>query len=116
MKFSAVAGRIENAIQGLPPPFCLNKPKFALVTSAETRNQVKAPNFGINWTYGQQTVEVVNSLTGKTMDNKVSRLAKQVFFQRYAYVIKQLPNIQVTRNVTTDYGETKQIVRDYQVK
>lgn len=110
----AVCGRIETTIQGLPPPYYLNKPKFALVTSAETRNQIKAPNFAINWTIGQKTVEVVNSLTGKTINGKVSRITKQAFFTKYADLIKRLPNVQ-NRVVRGDYGETKMSVRDYQV-
>lgn len=92
----------------------LNKPKFALVTSTETRNQIKAPNFGINWTISQKSVEVVNSLTGKTVNNKISRLTKQVFFIRFANLIKQLPNIRIPRTITGDYGETKAMARDYQ--
>lgn len=113
--FSAVCGRIENSVQGLPPPYTLNKPKFALVTSTETRNQIKAPNFGINWTYSQRTVEVVNSLTGKTVNNKISRLTKQVFFTRYANLIKQLPNLRIPRNINGDYTETKRTALDYQL-
>lgn len=85
-----------------------------MVTSAETRNQIKAPNFGINWTIGSKTVEVVNSLTGKTINGKVSRITKQAFFTRYANLIKRLPNIGV-RHVRGDYGETKLAVKDYQV-
>jgi len=50
--YRAVCGRIEKTIQGLPPPYRLNKPKLALVTSAEARNQSKPPNFSINWTIG----------------------------------------------------------------
>lgn len=112
---SAVCGRIESAIQGLPPPYCLNKPKFALVTSTETRNQIKAPNFGINWSISQKSVEVVNSLTGKTINNKISRLSKQTFFVRYAGIVKQLPNLCIARTITGDYSETKRSVRDYQL-
>lgn len=111
----AVCGRIETAIQGLPPPYHLNKPKFALVTSAETRNQIKAPNFGINWTYGSAQAEVVNSLTGKTINNKISRITKQAFFTKYSHLVKQLPNVCVARKVNTDYADTKESVRDYQV-
>ncbi|XP_031625540.1 double-stranded RNA-specific editase Adar isoform X2 [Contarinia nasturtii] len=113
--YRAVCGRIETSIQGLPPPYFLNKPKFALVTSTETRNQIKAPNFGINWTFSQRTVEVVNSLTGKTVNNKVSRLTKQVFFTRFANLIKQLPNLRGPRSIAGDYRETKQTARDYQI-
>lgn len=85
-----------------------------MVTSAETRNQIKAPNFAINWTIGQKTVEVVNSLTGKTINGKVSRITKQAFFTKYSDLIKRLPNVQ-NRVVRGDYGETKMSVRDYQV-
>lgn len=111
----AVCGRIETAIQGLPPPYHLNKPKFALVTSAETRNQIKAPNFGINWTLGYNSVEIVNSLTGKIINNKISRITKQNFFSRYANLVKQLPNIRISRNINKDYSEVKASVHDYQV-
>lgn len=112
---SAVCGRIENSVQGLPPPYILNKPKFALVTSTEPRNQIKAPNFGINWSHSQQNVEVVNSLTGKTVNNKISRLTKQVFFNRYANLIKQLPNLSIPRSIVGDYSETKRAAGDYQM-
>lgn len=89
---------------------------FALVTSTETRNQIKAPNFGINWTHGQKSVEVVNSLTGKTINNKISRLTKQTFFVRYANLTAQLPDIPITRRtITADYRESKLSVRDYQI-
>lgn len=112
--YRAVCGRIEKSIQGLPPPYHLNKPRLALVTSAEPRNQAKAPNFGINWTIGDSEIEVVNSLTGKTVNNQISRLTKQNFFTKFGYVMKNLPGIQ-SRKVNHDYGETKSNVKDYQV-
>lgn len=85
------------------------------MTSAETRNQIKAPNFGINWTYGCNHVEIVNSLTGKTINNKISRITKQTFFVKYANLIKQLPNVRVPRNISMDYSDLKASVRNYQV-
>ncbi|KAH8273457.1 hypothetical protein KR018_002035, partial [Drosophila ironensis] len=111
--YRAVCGRIEKSIQGLPPPYHLNKPRLALVTSAEPRNQAKAPNFGINWTIGDTELEVVNSLTGRTIGGQVSRITKQAFFVKYGFLMKNLPGISV-RKVTTDYGQTKANVKDYQ--
>ncbi|KAH8276355.1 hypothetical protein KR026_004379 [Drosophila bipectinata] len=111
--YRAVCGRIEKSIQGLPPPYHLNKPRLALVTSAEPRNQAKAPNFGINWTIGDTELEVVNSLTGRTIGGQVSRITKQAFFVKYGFLMKNLPGILV-RKVTTDYGQTKANVKDYQ--
>ncbi|XP_023035189.2 double-stranded RNA-specific editase Adar isoform X2 [Drosophila willistoni] len=111
--YRAVCGRIEKSIQGLPPPYHLNKPRLALVTSAEPRNQAKAPNFGINWTIGDTELEVVNSLTGRTIGGQVSRITKQAFFEKYNFLITNLPGIP-NRKLTTDYGQTKANVKDYQ--
>ncbi|EDW06228.2 double-stranded RNA-specific editase Adar isoform X3 [Drosophila mojavensis] len=111
--YRAVCGRIEKSIQGLPPPYHLNKPRLALVTSAEPRNQAKAPNFGINWTIGDSELEVVNSLTGRTIGGQVSRITKQAFFDKYGFLMKNLPGMP-NRKVTKDYGETKADVKDYQ--
>lgn len=67
--YRAVCGRIEGAVaEELPSPYYLNRPKLALVTSAETRNQLKAPNFSVNWTLGDEEVEIINSVTGKSED------------------------------------------------
>lgn len=51
--YRAVCGRIENTIQGLPPPYRLNKPLMSLITSSEVRQPGKAPNYSVNWTTGQ---------------------------------------------------------------
>ncbi|XP_034487659.1 double-stranded RNA-specific editase Adar isoform X1 [Drosophila innubila] len=111
--YRAVCGRIEKSIQGLPPPYHLNKPRLALVTSAEPRNQAKAPNFGINWTIGDTELEVVNSLTGRTIGGQVSRITKQAFFEKFGFLMKNLPGMP-SRKVNKDYGETKADVKDYQ--
>ncbi|XP_021930344.1 double-stranded RNA-specific editase Adar-like isoform X4 [Zootermopsis nevadensis] len=48
--YRAVCGRIETTIQGLPPPYRLNKPLMSLITSPEVRQPGKAPNYSVNWT------------------------------------------------------------------
>ena len=110
---------MESSIQGLPPPYRLNKPKLALMTSAESRNQTKPPNFSINWIIDGNEVEIVNSFTGKlinnnTNTNKMSRLSKQSFYIRYDNIIKKLPQIKC-REIRHSYGETKAAVADYQL-
>ncbi|XP_038105531.1 double-stranded RNA-specific editase Adar isoform X3 [Culex quinquefasciatus] len=118
--YRAICGRVENSIQGLPPPYRLNKPRLALMTSAESRNQTKPPNFSINWVIGCQEVEIVNSFTGKlinnnTNTNKMSRLSKQSFYRRYAAIIERLPEpAPVLREVLPTYFETKMAVPEYQ--
>nr|XP_029711897.1 uncharacterized protein LOC115256898 isoform X2 [Aedes albopictus] len=116
--YRAICGRIENSIQGLPPPYRLNKPKLALMTSAESRNQTKPPNFSINWLIGCPDVEIVNSFTGKlinnnTNTNKMSRLSKQSFYRRFAAVIERLPHARF-HEIKPSYGETKMCVPEYQ--
>lgn len=53
-KCRAIAGRLEKSIQGLPPPYRLNIPKLALVTSSEARCQLKPPNYSVNWVFSKQ--------------------------------------------------------------
>jgi double stranded RNA-specific editase B len=57
--YSAIAGRLEKSIQGLPPPYRLNIPKLALVTSSEARCQLKPPNYSVNWVLSKQSGEFV---------------------------------------------------------
>ncbi|XP_058820752.1 double-stranded RNA-specific editase Adar isoform X2 [Topomyia yanbarensis] len=116
--YRAICGRVESSIQGLPPPYRLNKPRLALMTSAESRNQTKPPNFSINWVIGCSEVEIVNSFTGKlinnnTNTNKMSRLSKQSFYRRYAAVIEKLPIVRF-REVKPSYYETKMSIPEYQ--
>ncbi|CAO1393500.1 unnamed protein product [Diamesa hyperborea] len=111
--YRAICGRLEKSIQGLPPPYRLNKPKLALVTSSEARCQLKPPNYSINWTLGQQQIEIINSFTGKTVCNKYSRLTKQNMFQRFARVAAKLPEIE-QRVICEDYCDVKANVVNYQ--
>lgn len=112
--YRAVCGRIENAIENLPSPYYLNRPKLALVTSAEHRNQLKAPNFSVNWTYGDAEVEIINSVTGKTIQSQVSRISKQMFIVRYMSAAQRLKSI--PPKMESDYGELKAAVKEYQVR
>ncbi|XP_075152294.1 double-stranded RNA-specific editase Adar-like [Haematobia irritans] len=112
--YRAVCGRIETSLQTLPSHYRLNKPLFAQLTSSEPRNQAKAPNFGINWTVGDKEVEVVNSLTGRTILDDTPRLAKQVFFEKYAWLIRRLPGL-TNRKLITVYSEAKFEAHDYQM-
>ncbi|XP_022913160.1 double-stranded RNA-specific editase Adar isoform X2 [Onthophagus taurus] len=80
--YRALCGRVANTLQGLPPPFRLNRPTMCLVTSFETRHPTKAPSFSTNWTIGQDAVEVVNTTSGRT-DHGTSRVCKQIFAQKF---------------------------------
>lgn len=58
--YRAVCGRIENTIQGLPPPYRLNKPLMSLITSSEVRQPGKAPNYSVNWTIGSYLIYILD--------------------------------------------------------
>lgn len=49
----AVCGRIEQTIQGLPPPYRLNQPRMNQGSSTESRQPQKAPTISVNWDCGK---------------------------------------------------------------
>lgn len=57
---------------------------------------------------------MINSITGKTVQGKISRIAKQGFFVRYGELVAGLPQTQAQRRIDCDYGELKSQVREYQ--
>ncbi|XP_011858616.1 PREDICTED: double-stranded RNA-specific editase Adar-like [Vollenhovia emeryi] len=113
--YRAVCGRIEKTIQGLPPPYRLNKPLMSLITSSEVRQPGKAPNYSVNWTIGQSEAEVINCTTGKDELGKPSRISKQAFFRRFfALLCKKLPTINdVDKDSCRQYNMAKSSVQDY---
>ncbi|XP_011684953.1 PREDICTED: double-stranded RNA-specific editase Adar isoform X2 [Wasmannia auropunctata] len=112
--YRAVCGRIENTIQGLPPPYRLNKPLMSLITSNEIRQPGKAPNYSVNWTIGQSEAEVISCTTGKDELGKPSRISKQAFFRRFFNLLHNLPTIDdVDENSCRQYLDAKSSAQDY---
>lgn len=111
----AVCGRMENSLGSLPAPYYLNRPKLAQITSSEQRNPLKAPNFSVNWTTGDTEVEIINSITGKTVTGKISRISKKEFLQRYMTLVHSIPGRDIYPKMDSDYGDLKTGVVDYQV-
>ncbi|XP_010634729.1 double-stranded RNA-specific editase 1 isoform X2 [Fukomys damarensis] len=69
----AMYQRISN-IEDLPPLYMLNKPLLSGISNAEARQPGKAPNFSVNWTVGDSTIEIINATTGKDELGRASRL------------------------------------------
>ncbi|KAK0076059.1 hypothetical protein PV326_011108 [Microctonus aethiopoides] len=112
--YRAVCGRIENTIQGLPPPYRLNKPLMSLITSSEVRQPGKAPNYSVNWTTGQTEAEVINCTTGKDELGKPSRISKQGLFRMFFGLLGKLSTIDdVDRDICRQYLDAKSSVQDY---
>lgn len=134
--YRAVCGRIENTIQGLPPPYRLNKPLMSLITSSEVRQPGKAPNYSVNWTIGtskgreqirnfiatwcqligQSEAEVINCTTGKDELGKPSRISKQGLFRRFYNLLGKLDTIDdADKNQCRHYLDAKSSVQNYSV-
>lgn len=53
------------------------------ISNAEARQPGKAPNFSVNWTVGDQGLEVINATTGKDDLGRPSRLCKHALYSRW---------------------------------
>lgn len=56
---------------------------MAGISNAEARQPGKAPNFSVNWTVGDQALEVINATTGKDDMGRASRLCKHALYSRW---------------------------------
>ncbi|XP_076068665.1 adenosine deaminase acting on RNA isoform X1 [Oratosquilla oratoria] len=115
--YRAVCGRIEHTVEGLPPPFRLNKPRMNQGSSTESRQPQKAPSIALNWDCDEGHPEVVNAMTGRPEGDGSSRLCKKKFFQRFIDLIDKVPtitNINKEEIKQMSYGDAKQHSVDYQ--
>lgn len=86
--YRAVCGRIENTIQGLPPPYRLNKPLMSLITSSEVRQPGKAPNYSVNWTIGRYP-RILITWKKRLPINKSVRILSQVKTKLRSLIVRQ---------------------------
>ncbi|KAM8817169.1 double-stranded RNA-specific editase 1 [Rhynchonycteris naso] len=111
----AMYQRISN-IEDLPPLYTLNKPLLS-GNNAEARQPGKAPNFSVNWTVGDSTIEVINATTGKDELGRASRLCKHALYCRWMRVHGKVPSNLMRSKITKPkmYHESKLVAREYQV-
>ncbi|XP_059471720.1 double-stranded RNA-specific editase Adar isoform X2 [Neocloeon triangulifer] len=117
--YRAVCGRIENTVQGLPPPYRLNKPHMNLISSPEVRLPGKAPSHSVNWTIGEEGPEVISSMTGKNETGGASRLCKRGLFSRFLRLVSTLPTVTGIGSpgnpCPPTYCDVKAAMHDYQM-
>ncbi|XP_010634728.1 double-stranded RNA-specific editase 1 isoform X1 [Fukomys damarensis] len=111
----AMYQRISN-IEDLPPLYMLNKPLLSGISNAEARQPGKAPNFSVNWTVGDSTIEIINATTGKDELGRASRLCKHALYCRWMRVHGKVPLHLLRTKITkpTTYHESKLAAREYQ--
>ncbi|XP_069471957.1 double-stranded RNA-specific editase 1 isoform X3 [Ambystoma mexicanum] len=110
----AVYQRIAE-IEDLPPLYSLNKPLLSGISNAEARQPGKAPNFSVNWTVGDNHLEVINSTTGKDEMGRASRLCKHALYCRWVCIHSKLPaNLRSQLCKPNLYYDSKQSATEYQ--
>jgi double stranded RNA-specific editase B len=115
-RFRAIYGRIENTIQGLPPPFRLNRPSMYLLTSSETRMPCKAPSFSVIWCTGLPQPEIINTNVGKPEKGR-SKFCKYELMERFVRLIGNISSItEIEKNTPGSYSEAKEAVHSYKVR
>lgn len=113
----AICGRVENTLQGLPPPFLLNRPAMYLMTSSETRQPgTKAPNFSAIWTAGDAKPEIINANTGKP-ESGYSKVCKRALMQKFLKLHGQLSTITQPGSYSKIYlyDDAKKAMHSYNV-
>ncbi|CAG9856206.1 unnamed protein product [Phyllotreta striolata] len=111
--YRAICGRIESTLQGLPPPFLLNRPGMLRLTSTEVRQALKAPNFSVIWTIGMDKPEVVNCNTGKLEDGRLSLVCKQNLCNRFSKTFDAFSDGTAAKCVPGTLMEAKEMVANY---
>ncbi|XP_039612362.1 double-stranded RNA-specific editase 1 isoform X1 [Polypterus senegalus] len=102
-------------IEDLSSPFILNRPLLSGISNAEARQPGKAPNFSVNWTVGDQGLEIINATTGKDDMGRASRLCKHALYSRWLRLQSKLASsLRIKLMKPNLYHEVKQVATEYQ--
>uniref|UniRef100_A0A3P8PTQ7 Adenosine deaminase domain containing 1 (testis-specific) n=1 Tax=Astatotilapia calliptera TaxID=8154 RepID=A0A3P8PTQ7_ASTCA len=117
----SVSQRVEGITSKLPMFYCMMRPHISLVPSAASShaggNQL---TYGINWSEGDSSLEVVDGLEGKTIEDSpfksgsalASRLCKAAMMHRFRLVAKEAQRTDLL--ATSTYREAKMMAKPYQ--
>ncbi|XP_029308277.1 double-stranded RNA-specific editase 1-like [Cottoperca gobio] len=101
-------------MEDLPQSFSLNRPLLSGISNAEARQPGKAPNFSVNWTLGDQGLEVINATTGKDDLSRPSRLCKHALYSRWMRLhCKLSPTLRIRTLRLGSYHDAKQAAVEY---
>ncbi|XP_074520836.1 double-stranded RNA-specific editase 1-like [Halichoeres trimaculatus] len=101
-------------IEDLPQSFSLNRPLLSGISNTEARQPGKAPNFSVNWTVGDQGLEVINATTGKDDLGRPSRLCKHALYSRWMRLHCKLSStLRIRTPRPSSYHEAKQVALEY---
>uniref|UniRef100_A0A673GVW8 Double-stranded RNA-specific editase 1-like n=1 Tax=Sinocyclocheilus rhinocerous TaxID=307959 RepID=A0A673GVW8_9TELE len=95
-------------------PFALNRPLLSGISNTEARQPGKAPNFSVNWTVGDQGLEIINATTGKDDLGRPSHLCKHVLYSRWVCLHAKLSEtLRIRGSRPGSYHEAKQAAVEY---
>lgn len=90
-------------------PLCL----IPGISNAEARQPGKAPNFSVNWTVGDQALEVINATTGKDDMGRASRLCKNALYSRWVRLHCKVNMLRFRRHPALHTSTTASLVLQY---
>uniref|UniRef100_A0A3Q4H989 Adenosine deaminase domain containing 1 (testis-specific) n=1 Tax=Neolamprologus brichardi TaxID=32507 RepID=A0A3Q4H989_NEOBR len=117
----SVSQRVEGITSKLPMFYCMMRPHISLVSSvASSRAGGNQLTYGINWSEGDSSLEVVDGLEGKTIEDSpfksgsalASRLCKAAMMHRFRLVAKEAQRTDLL--ATSTYREAKMMAKPYQ--
>ncbi|XP_029021738.1 adenosine deaminase domain-containing protein 1 isoform X2 [Betta splendens] len=117
----AIIQRVEDITPQLPMFFCMIRPRISLVPSVAPDIIGSSPwTCSINWSEGDCSLEVVDSLEGRTIEDSpfksgpalASRLCKAAMLHRFRLVAKEAQRQDLLS--TSSYREAKNMAKPYQ--
>ncbi|XP_061582475.1 adenosine deaminase domain-containing protein 1 [Cololabis saira] len=117
----SVSERVEGITPQLPMFYCMMRPHIGLVPSVATYGSGSPQHTrGLNWSDGDGSVEVVDGLEGKTVEESpfksgsalASRLCKAAMVHRFKLVAKEAKRPDLL--ATSSYREAKRMAKPYQ--
>lgn len=118
---TSVSQRMEGITSLLPIYYCMERPHISLVPSVAACTAGGSQlTHGINWSEGDSSLEVVDGLKGKTIEESpfksgpalASRLCKVAMFHRFQLVAKEAQRQNLLS--TSSYREAKRMAKPYQ--
>uniref|UniRef100_A0A3Q1EI47 Adenosine deaminase domain containing 1 (testis-specific) n=1 Tax=Acanthochromis polyacanthus TaxID=80966 RepID=A0A3Q1EI47_9TELE len=117
----SVSQRVEGITSQLPMFYCMMRPHISLVPSVATNSPGSSQlTYSVNWSEGDSSLEVVDGLEGKTIDESpfksgtalASRLCKAAMLHRFNLVAKEAQRQDLL--ATSSYREAKRMAKPYQ--
>ncbi|XP_040904353.1 adenosine deaminase domain-containing protein 1 [Toxotes jaculatrix] len=117
----SVSQRVEGITSQLPMFYCMMRPHISLVPTVAINSANSSQlTYAINWSEGDGSLEVVDGLEGKTIEESpfksgsalASRLCKAAMLHRFKLVAKEAQRQDLL--ATSSYREAKRMAKPYQ--